>query len=135
MHTTDYRSTFIEVAEDCPVAAAEAPPSKAAPTVAELQFAMISAAPFAHTSDDVVFGVHADRQGIPQDERAAAREAFFAKGQPCMRSSPLTKRYGWGVLSDPEGRVALVALGTTEYAERAADPELAHTRGMRSSRR
>lgn len=76
---------------------------------------MISAAPYAHTSDDVIFTVWAERREITAAEREAARAEFFSKGQPCLRSSDLGKRYGWGVHADAEGRVALVGIGTAEY--------------------
>lgn len=101
MHTTGYTNTFIAVADDCPVDRAEVPVSKAGePSVAERQFTLLHDRPYALTSDDVLFTVHAERQGIPESERKAARAAFFSKGQPCMRASPLTKRYGFGVHSD-----------------------------------
>jgi len=59
--------------------------------------------------------VWADRNGIPADDRPAARAEFFSKGQPCLRSSPLGKRYGWGVHCDSTGRVALLALESDAY--------------------
>lgn len=39
-----------------------------------------------------------------------------SKGQPCLRSSDLGKRYGWGVHSDGKGRVAIVGVDTLAYA-------------------
>jgi hypothetical protein len=134
MHTTNYFDTFIKVADDSPAAQAQEPPAKAEPTIAQLHYELISAHPYALTSDDVIFETHARRAGIPEAERVAARAAFFAKGQACLRSSPLTKRYGWGVHADAEGRVALVPRESEEYARLAADPAVAHTRGMRSRR-
>jgi hypothetical protein len=134
VHTTNYESTFIEVAADCPVEAATEPTARETPTIAELHYELISQHPYAYTSDDVLFETHVRRQGIPEGERDAARAAFFAKGQPCLRSSPLGKRLGWGTHHDSEGRVALVAVESEEYAQLAADPTLAHTRAMRSSR-
>lgn len=74
----------------------------------------------------MVFGTHA--------QRAAAREAFFAKWRPCVRSSPLGKRYGWSIHSGEQERVALVPLGSAEYQRPAADPALKHTRAMRLRR-
>ncbi|PCE14499.1 hypothetical protein AUC47_02635 [Microbacterium sp. SZ1] len=132
-HTTDYRATFIEVAEDCPVDHAQEPPAGERPTIAALHYRLITEKPYGRTSDDVIFETHALRQGIDPDD-AAAREAFFAKGQPCLRSSPLGKRYGWGIDHDAEGRVALVPRESEEYAVRASDPAIAHTKAMRSRR-
>lgn len=139
MHTTNYVDTFITVAPDTSATAGTPPPEAAKPTVAALQFAMIAGSPYDHTSDDVIFTVHADRRGIPDEDRGAAREEFFSKGQPCLRASDLGKRYGWGVHSDAEGRVALYGMETPEYAALAAGTapgggEVTVKQAMRSKR-
>lgn len=134
MGTTNYYNTFIAVASDSPASAAIEPPSRDEPTIAELHYELIAAEPYTRTSDEVIFETHARRAGIPDTERYAAREAFFSKGQPCLRSSPLGKRYGWGIHHDSEGRVALVPLGSDEYERLASDPSVAHTSAMRSTR-
>lgn len=134
MHTTNYRDTFIEIAEDSPAAHAQERPAKDPATVAQLHHALIAAQPYALTSADVEFETSARRAGVPEDEREAARAALFSTGRPCLRSSPLGKRYGWGIPSDAEGRVALVAADSDDYARLAADDAIAHTRAMRSRR-
>lgn len=135
MGSTNYTGTFIQVADDCPTAAAEQPPvGGKAPTIAALQYALIAEHPYEFTSDDVLFEVYAVRQGISTDERPGARETFFAKGQPCLRSSPLGKRYGWGIHHDADSRVALVPLGSDEYRALAADPTVTQVKAMRSKR-
>lgn len=134
VHTTNYVDTFIAVAEDCPVDAAEVPAAKDPPTIASLHYELIAASPYAQTSDEVLFEAFARRAGLVPAERDAARQAFFAKGQPCLRSSPLGKRYGWGTHHDSAGRVALVAVGTDEYERLANDPTITQTRAMRSRR-
>ena len=59
-HSTNYRSTFIQVAEDGPVSAAELPqPRGGKPTVAGLQHELITQHPYELTSDDVLFTVQA----------------------------------------------------------------------------
>lgn len=135
MHTTNYFDTFISVAEDCPADKAEVPPVKGEnKTVANLQFDMIINNPYKYTSDDVLFKVHALRSGIGTAAQKAEREAFFSKGQACMRASPLTKRYGWGVHCNAEGKIAIYALDSPEYIKLAADKKIAHTKGMRSKK-
>lgn len=135
MKSTNYHNTFIEVAGDCPAAVAEAPPEKAdRKTVANLQYDLVAAHPYRSTSDDVVFGVFAMRNAIPESELEAARAQFFSKGQPCLRASPLAKRYGWGIHHDADGKVALVAMESDRYHELAADPKLEHVKAMRSKR-
>ncbi|HQY34524.1 MAG TPA: DUF6157 family protein [Actinotalea sp.] len=139
MHSTDYVDTFIAVAEDSPAGGAAVPPERATPSVAGLTYRMIADHPYRYTSDDVIFTVWADRHGVAEADRARARAEFFAKGQPCLRSSDLPKRYGWGVHCDGEGRVALVPLGSDEYVALAGgvSPEgtpVTVTRAMRSKR-
>lgn len=135
MGSTNYTGTFIQVADDCPTGAAGQPPAgDKAPTVAALQYALIAEHPYEFTSDDVLFEVHATRQSIPAAERAEAREVFFAKDQPCLRSSPLGKRYGWGIHHNADSRVALVPLGSDEYQTLAADPAVKQLKAMRSKR-
>jgi len=70
----------------------------------------------------------------PKAEWPAERERFFSKGQPCFRASPLTKRYGWGVHSDAEGKVALVGCSSAEYLEFIADDSVVKKKAMRSKR-
>ncbi len=135
MHTANYINTFIAVAEDCPVTTAQIPPLKGDnKTVANLQFDMIMDNPYKYTSDDVIFKVHAIRNSIGAAAQKAEREKFFSKGQPCLRSSPLTKRYGWGVHSNAEGKVAIYAVNSPEYKKLLADKKIAHTQGMRSKK-
>jgi hypothetical protein len=138
-HSTNYFNTFITVAEDSSTNLPTVPPARAEPSVAERTHAMISEQPYRHTSDDVIFTVWADRRGIPDSARADARADFFSKGQPCLRSSDLGKRYGWGVHSDAEGRVALVPIGSPEYEALAAGATVSGEpvtvkRAMRSKR-
>ncbi|WP_147916654.1 DUF6157 family protein [Ruania zhangjianzhongii] len=135
MGSTNYIGAFIQVAEDCPVGTAEQPPAGGkAPTVAALQHEFISTHPYEFTSDDVLFQVYALRQSVSAEARPAAREAFFGKDQACLRSSPLGKRYGWGIHHDAQGRVALVPLGSDEYRRLSSDPAVKQLKAMRSKR-
>ena len=133
--TTNYTDTFIGVSPDCPVEHAQVPPARGSSvSVAQLQYEMLEAAPYVHTSDDVLFAVHAERNAIAEEESDRERAAFFAKPRACLRSSPLAKRYGWGFHHDADGRVALVALGSDNYRELAGDTSLKHVAAMRSKR-
>ncbi|MGC4232892.1 MAG: DUF6157 family protein [Niabella sp.] len=135
-HTTNYTNTFIEVAEDCPVAIAEVPRSKGSEkTAALLQYEMIAKHPYKYTSDDVLFLVYAEKNDLTQAELEKAREMFFSKGQPCFRASPLTKRYGFGVHADEKGKIALYGRETDAYKKLAAAPGIKKLKAMRSSRK
>lgn len=82
----------------------------------------------------LLFEVYATRQSIPVEKRSQARAAFFAKDQACLRSSPLGKRYGWGIHHDADNRVALVPFGSDAYQALAADPAVKQLKAMRSKR-
>ncbi len=136
MHSTNYRNTFIVIAEDSAAECGTAPPEKVEnPSIASRTWRMIAEQPYAHTSDDVIFTVWADRKGIPADERDVARAQFFAKGQPCLRASDLGKRYGWGIHHDAEGRVALHGVESHEYQALTCEDDVAVVKAMRSARR
>ncbi|MCE3297127.1 MAG: hypothetical protein K0R65_2841 [Crocinitomicaceae bacterium] len=134
-HSTNYQNTFIAVAEDCPATHAETPPQKGTDkSVANIQFEMISQNPYKYTSDDVVFQCFALKKDLTENELEEGRKAFFSKGQPCLRCSPLTKRYGFGVHSDAEGKVALYPMESEEYEAFSKDPKLQVVKAMRSKK-
>lgn len=135
-HSTNYINTFIEIAEDSPVHMGDFPPIKEdKKTVANHQFDMIYDHAYEYTSDDVLFTVFAMRKEIPENEWAEARQIFFSEGQPCFRSSPLTKRYGWGIHSDENGKVAMYAAGTEDYQRFVDDSTVKKVKAMVSKRR
>lgn len=135
IHTANYFDTFIEIADDCPVANGEVPPVKGDnKTVANMQFEMIMKNPYKYTSDDVLFLVFADKNDLTEAEYEEARKQFFSKGQACLRASPLTKRYGWGLHSNHEGKVALYASDSPEYERFVNDKSLKVVKAMKSSR-
>jgi hypothetical protein len=135
-HTTNYYNTFIEAAEDCPADTAEIPtPRKnGAKTIALYQYEMISQHPYRYTSDDVIFEIYAQRNDIPGNEKEIARKKFFSKGQPCLRSSPLGKRFGWGVHSNEDGKIAIYTVESEEYRRLANHDSIKHIKAMRSKR-
>lgn len=136
MHTTNYINTLIEIAEDSTATVGIAPPVKGnKKTIANTQFDLLDEHPYEYTSDDVIFGVFAARNEIAAEEIAAERERFFAKGQPCLRTSPLAKSYGWGIHSDSEGKVALIAADSVEYQALVADQAVTKVKAMRSKRK
>lgn len=136
MHTTNYINTFIEIADDSPTQTGQMPPTKdKKKTIANYQFDMLFDHPYEFTSDDVFFRVFATRKEIPGNEWKEARDLFFSKGQPCFRSSPLTKRYGWGIHSDENGKVAIYAAGSDEYNQYLEDRSIKKVKAMASKRK
>lgn len=134
VHSTNYYNTFIEVAEDTKATGGTIPPVKDKRTVAEMQFQLIDKNPYVFTSDDVLFKVSAERSELREDEYEAARAHFFAKGQACLRASPLSKTYGFGIHADKDGRIALVGMETEEYQRFLSDNSVKKLKAMKSAR-
>lgn len=129
-HSTNYYDTLIEVSPDCVADEGRVPTREG--SVALMQYERIAGAPYEWTSDDLVFEIYCLRNGVGAN--AETRQAFFAKGQSCLRASPLVKTCGWGVHYDAAGRMALVGRGTDRYAQLQADGNLTKVIGMRNRR-
>ncbi|MFA7248597.1 MAG: DUF6157 family protein, partial [Dehalococcoidia bacterium] len=130
------------MAPDSTAACGVVPRETAEPSVALRLFRMIRDHPYRWTSDEVIFAVYADRNGIPARGRAAARAEFFSRSQPCLRACDLGKKHGWGIHSDAEGRVALYGVESVEYRafvegrqRSSSGAPVTVTQAMRSRRR
>lgn len=136
IHTTNYFDTFIEVAEDCPVSQSEIPVSKGGkPTIATIQYDLISKNPYQWTSDDVIFQHYVSKNDLTESEYPQAKTEFFSKGQACLRTSPLAKRYGFGIHSNKDGKIAIYGVETEEYQKLKNDMNVKKVKAMRSSKK
>ena len=136
LHSTNYFNTFIEVAEDTKANAGTIPPSKGDnKTIAQMQYELISRNPYKYSSDEVLFQIFAERNDLTKSGLKARREEFFSKGQACLRASPLTKTYGFGVHHDSNGKVAIYGVETKEYEKFVGDENLKKVKGMRSTKK
>lgn len=130
--TTNYVRTFMTASPDCPVARGTVPTKLG--SIAQLQHALLSDQPYRFTSDELLFEVHAIRNGIDAAERAREYEAFLAKSRACLRASPLVKQFGWGLHHDEHGRVAAYGCETDAYRELSERSDLKIVAGVRSRR-
>ncbi|WP_417431632.1 DUF6157 family protein [Halpernia sp.] len=133
-HTTNYKNTFIEVAEDCPVSIAEIPPIKRNKTLANMQYELISENPYQFTSDEIMLHCYILKNNIPKNEREQVKKDFFSKGQACFRSSALAKRYGFGIHNNSEKKVAIFPVESENYKILLEDETLTKIKAMRSKR-
>ena len=63
----DYRNTLVTIAPDCPVAVATIPVPKAGkPTVALLEYELLSTHPYHYTRVSLLFAVHVKKNGLSQ---------------------------------------------------------------------
>ncbi len=128
LRTTNYIDTFIEVAEDCSKTTGEAPLAKEPKTAVQIEYELLINSPYQYSSDDILFESNGKRRGID-------REDFFSKGQPCFRSSALSKRYGWGIHCDKDGKIAIYGIESMEYQRLAADETIKPVKALRSSKK
>lgn len=136
LHTTNYYDTFITVSDDCPAHKGEIPVTKGdKKTIAKQQFDILSGHPYEFTSDDVLFQVYADRNGLREGEYEEGRRQFFSKGQACFRASPLPKRYGWGIHCDNNGKMAFYGVETEAYQKYFNDKKVKNVKAMQNSKK
>jgi uncharacterized protein DUF6157 len=136
----NYRRTLIAVADDCPVVNSTAPALRnGKKTVAFLQYEMLAEQPYRLTQEDILFMSWLERQAgadsLEESERMSLRESFFSKEQPCLRTSPLPRKHGFGLVFDSEGLVALCPMESDEYRHLIDGKEVRIVKAMRSSRR
>ncbi len=135
IHSTNYFDTFIEIADDCPALTGEIPPIKAdSKTAANIQYDLIKKNPYKYTSDDILFLIFADKNDLIRQEYKKSRDQFYSKGQPCLRASPLTKRYGWGIHYNKEGKIAIYGCDTQAYLNFIKNKEITILKAMKSKK-
>ncbi|HEY9745897.1 MAG TPA: DUF6157 family protein [Oculatellaceae cyanobacterium] len=122
-----YKNTFILVSDDCPVSTGIIPARKGdKKTIAMIQYELLTQKPYQYNHLELAFEsfkirqMTQDAQFDPDDKDVETQ--FFKKNHPCMRTSPLAKQYGWGVHHDENGKIAIYAKGSKEYA-RFSNPQ------------
>jgi hypothetical protein len=131
----NYYDTLIEVAADCPVAAARVPQARGGKkTKAVVEYELLAEHPYTYTEEDIAFETYAVLHDIRKAIWPAERTKFLNKGHPHLRVSALAKRYGWGMHNNAEGKVALVAVESPLYTRLLNDPRIAKIKAFRSSR-
>lgn len=131
-HTTNYTTTLIEIAEDSPVLASVIPVVKNdKKTIANFQYEKLTKHPLKYTSDELLFEIFAERNDISPSELEEARQAFFSKGQPCLRTSPLAKKNGFGIFHNQDSKVKLIPAESEEYQQLLKDDSVKKVKAMR----
>ncbi|WLD23022.1 DUF6157 family protein [Flavobacterium dauae] len=133
-HTTNYFSTLITVAEDCKAERGTIPPEKDKLTIANYQFNLLEKQPFQYTSDEILFTVFSIRNDISASETATEKRKFFSKSQPCLRTSPLAKNYGWGIYFNEEGKIKLIDFTSYEYQKLLKDENIKKVSAMKNKK-
>ncbi len=129
--TTNYENTFIAVSPDTKALVGTDPK---AGTIASEQLSLLHKQPYGYTSDELLFAVHAERNGVQQQDWSSELELFVSKPRACLRASSLVKQYGWGLHHDTNAKVAAYGVGTDDYRRLLTQSDLKQTVGMRTKR-
>lgn len=133
----NYQNTFILVADDCPVNEGVVPIVKEGKSkpIHVIQYLIMSEKPYKYTQEDIIFMVYAERNSISKSD-INARDELFKKNHPCLRTSALGKKYGWGLHFDNEGKAALFSKSSSEYQvfEAGNNKKIKLVKAMRSKR-
>lgn len=128
-------NTFITIADDSPATMGTVPPQKGDErTIARLHYDLLSEHPYEFDLDSFNFEVYCLKNHIGPEHRDAHRDAFFSKGHPCMRASPLTKTYGFGAHYNGNGKIAIYPVDSVAYGKFLNDPEIKVEKAMRTRR-
>ena len=130
-------NTFIRIADDSPTqqgVVPKLPRDGAEPSVARRHYELLIEHPYEYDIDSFNFEIFCQRQHIDEADRDNHREAFFSKGHPCMRASPLTKTHGWGAHYNGAGKIAIYPADSVAYKKLLNDDNNTVEMAMRSAR-
>jgi len=131
-----YKNTFITVSEDAGVCSATVPlPKNNKPTIASVEYELISNNPYKYTQEDVQFQTYLIKNQVESTQLEEERERFFQKPKACFRASPLVKKYGWGIHYDDEGKLAIYDVNSESYKQFLNSENITLLKGMRSKRK
>jgi hypothetical protein len=130
-----FLNTFVRTAPDCPESAGIEPACRGGKKPVHLiQLELLRSAPHHFTHESLVVESELLREPSTGETRAEILSRIRSKPLPCLRCSPLAKRYGWGFHFDGEGKIAVHAAGSKAYQKLAADPKLEQVPAIRSKK-
>ncbi|MCP5381575.1 MAG: hypothetical protein H6912_04335 [Kordiimonadaceae bacterium] len=130
MKSTNYYNTFITVSPDSDATEGTVPEKET--TIAGLQYSLINRSPYKFNSDDILFKIHAERNNLKNEDINLNKELFFSNPKACLRTSPLVKKFGWGLHYDENGMIAIYGVETEKYKKMTCRKDLKIIPGMRS---
>lgn len=130
-----FRNTFIRIAADCPESTGIEPPSRGGKKPVHLiQLELLLGRPHHFTHESLVVESELLREPPTGESPAEVLTRIRSKPLPCLRCSPLAKRYGWGFHFDGDGKIAVHPSGSKAYQKLAADSHLDQVPAMRSKK-
>ena len=135
----NYYNAFILVARDSTASHATLPLVRgAAKSIPALEHELLSKHSYTYTQEELQFAVHVRREDISETKAKAKHKQLwaqlFSKPRACLRGSSLSKKYGWGLHFDSEGKIALVAVESKDYQKFGKAKNLKVMPALRSKR-
>ena len=135
----NYYNSFIAIAPDSIATHGSIPPCRdGARSIPAIEYDLLSRQPHFYTQEELQFAVYLEREGISLSEAKAKHkqlwEQFFSKPRACLRGSSLPKKYGWGLHFDKDGKIALVAVDSSDYRKFSSSKDFKVMPALRSKR-
>lgn len=131
----NYTNTFIRIAADCPETEGIEPPSRGGKKpVHAIHLELLRGKPYFFTHEELIAEGELRREPSTGETRKEIFTRLRAKPIPCLRTSALAKRYGWGIHFDKDGKIAAYPVGSVEYRKLQKDPKVDQVLAMRSKR-
>ena len=130
-----YKNTFIRLAQDCPEKEGIEPPSRGGKKpVHAIHLELLRKRPYSYSHEELVAEGELRREPSSGETKKEILTRLRAKPIPCLRTSALPKRYGWGLHFDEMGKIAAYPAGSAEYAKFVENPAIDQVLAMRSKR-
>lgn len=114
---------FVLIAEDSPTLSGMVPARREGrSSVARIHYDLLSQHPYEYDLETFAFLAHCLSHG--RQPTHSEKAEFTRKPVSCLRSSPLTKAYGWGAHYDWAGRIAIYPADGIAYRKLSSDPTL-----------
>jgi hypothetical protein len=121
------KQKLIQVAEDCPVSCGTVPTTKREhETIPMIQYNELLTRPYYCSEKEFQEQVHLARRGKNKGE--------VNLGRYDIRRNALSKKYGWGVHVNEEGKLALVGCETEKYKQLTKDVLVDKVKAYRSKK-
>lgn len=130
-----FLNTFIRIAADCPESAGIEPPVRGGKKPVHLiHLELLRDRPYHFNHEQLLVEGELRREPNSGETRKEIQARLRAKPLPCLRTSQLAKRYGWGLHFDADGKIAAYPAGSADYKKMAADRDIDQVPAMRSKR-
>lgn len=133
-----YTNTLITIAKDSPVEVSETPTSTRENTPMHIVvYELLLGNPYGHNHEQLVFEshiIHKKLGDLSREEKEVLWEKLMKRTHACLRTSPLTKKYGYGAHYDAVGNIALYPAESMVYKKFVKDKDIEKIPAMKNKK-